>query len=35
MREYEAPVIDFAPLTECDVISTSLGGDTPLEDEEW
>ena len=35
MREYEAPEIDLVTLTNADVISTSLGGDTPLEDEEW
>lgn len=35
MKNYEAPIIDVLSLTLSDVITSSFGGDTPIEDEEW
>lgn len=34
MKEYENPTLEIISITE-DIISTSFGGNTPLEDEEW
>ena len=35
MKHYEAPIVDVLSLAPCDVITSSFGGDTPIEDEEW
>ena len=35
MNTYEVPKIEMLLSDTTDIIATSFGGDTPLEDEEW